>query len=1210
MSTILSLSRFTDQQADAIRAPDEALVVTAGAGSGKTRTLVGRYLALLESGLPLRSIVAITFTNKAAREMRARIRAAIETWLEQTACWAVSACWAKVSDRALPRQQSGDLAEQRSRWEKAFAALDGARIGTIHALCDEILRAHPAEAKVDPDFDVLDENQAALLQARAIETALAWAATAPEVVPLFEHMTEYQLRQALPTLMEKRLDATAAFEANPLDRWSDALAAWLSERLEAPDWNIPLDRLTHLQARQSGDKLETARRAVLAHWTDAHTTLVGARSPRPWDTILDALLALRASISTGGRKGNWDTDDLAAAREAMKDLRAYFDAALAPLLNKKKPCSWALDERCASALPRLRRLFDHALAEYDSLKQERRALDFDDLEAEALALLAHNDEVRARWQSEVRAVLVDEFQDTNERQRQIVYTLSGFAHHVSRFTFHAPPASLFVVGDSKQSIYRFRGADVTVFRRVQADVTGAGGRHIPLDLTFRAHAPLVALTNTLLAPILGEKDDPQRPYAVPFAPLTAFREKPRPGIHPPYVELHLGLGENAGEGRTAAAFALARRLRRLREEEGVEWKEIALLFRASTGFPSYEDALEQAGIPFVTVAGRGFYDRPEVRDLLNGLTALVDPTDDLALAGILRSPAFALSDTALYLLRYSSSSSCPPVPPSVSSQKFGERNRVFSEKPGFSSVKPQFVEKIPPSPCSLWDALNGPLDHLDPSDATRARRAREVIAELNALVGRTTVGHLLGQFLNITYYRAALSLAGGHRLWRNVDKLLADAHRSGLVSVGEFLEYVRSLRDVAAREGEAPVEAEGAVQLMTVHKAKGLEFPVVVIADAAHSGRGHTSPVLVSPDLGILLGLREEKSLPATYRLATLCEADQEDAESRRLLYVAATRASEKLFVSGHVKAKKDGTPELRGWLAWLGEVTGLAQAQLPSPPSPSIDTPSPSVDTPQPLDLDWGGGKLTCVLYPLPGDKETRRHRDYSPSPPLPVPHSSQPGCAADLRHPCRRRLKSTRERESDPPPRVWRVVPTAQKPTGPAWVVGNLVHAALRYWRFPDRPGFEDFLRPYALEAGLTDPEEIRRTVAAARRLLARFQAHPLYAELDQAERHHEVPYTVEVDDVPRSGIVDLLVRSDDGWTLVEFKTDRLRAGADLKAHARQKKYDEQVHEYVAAVTPFLGERPRALLVFLNVGRGVEALILDTASECSKIQSLNFGS
>jgi len=1198
MASILSLHAFTDQQAAAVQRPDVAAVsptvVTAGAGSGKTRTLVGRYLALLESGLPLRSVVAITFTDKAAREMRARIRMDIEAWLEQCP---------ELAEGRYDDAAAADPRAARARWEEAFAALDSARIGTIHSLCAEILRAHPAEAQLDPDLEVLDENRAALLKARAVEAALAWAVTTPEVVPLFEYLSEYQMRQALATLVEKRLDAVAAFDiltddssvehvSTELDevsrrrlaevrlsRWSDALAAWLHHRLAGPVWTVPLGHLARLQARQPEDKLETARREVLAYWAGVRAAL----EDRDWDTLFEALLTLRSAVSTGGRKEYWAPDDLAAAREAMRTLRAHFDAILAPLL-KKRPISWTLDERCADALPRLRLLFDRVLAEYGCLKDEQRGLDFDDLEARALALLVRDDQVRARWQAEVRAVLVDEFQDTNRRQQQIVYALSRFG----KFQHPEPKAQtpkskthgggLFVVGDAKQSIYRFRGADVTVFRRVRADIAAVGGRHVPLDLTFRAHAPLVALFNGLLAPILGQQDDPERLYAVPFAPLAAHREEPRPGIRSPYLELHLGVGENADEGQRAAAAALARRLHRLHEEEGVGWGEVALLFRAATGFPPYEDALERTGIPFVTVAGRGFYDRPEVRDLLNGLAALADPTDDLALAGLLRSPAFALTDAALYRLRWGSEEG-----------EIGGQGEGETRGPGEGETRRQAARELS-SPCCLWDALHGSLDHLDPSDAARAHRARAVVAELHAMAGRTSVGNLLGRFLEATHYRAGLYLAGGHRLCRNVDKLLADAHRSALVGVGEFLEYVQSLRDVAAREGEAPVEAGGAVQLMTVHKAKGLEFPVVVIADAARTVGARTPPILVSPELGVLLRVREEKTLPVTYRLASLHDADQADAESRRLLYVAATRAEEKLIVSGRVKVKKDGTPALGGWLTWLGEVTGLDQVRIPDP-----------LSAPQPLDLPWEGGRLACVVYPAPGDKEMGRRGDEETSPgEASPPHLVSVSVAPpDLIAPLEVAASAKadpkiRERESDPPPRVWQVVPRAQRPEGPAWVVGSLVHAALHHWRFPDRPGLEDFLRPYALEAGLTDPDEIHRAIAEARRLLARFQAHPLYAELDRAERHHEVPYAVEVDGVPRSGIVDMVCRLDGEWTLVEFKTDRLATGADLRAHLRQKKYDEQVRGYVAATAALLGKRPRALLVFLNVGRGVELVPL----------------
>jgi ATP-dependent exoDNAse (exonuclease V) beta subunit len=180
------------------------------------------------------------------------------------------------------------------------------------------------------------------------------------------------------------------------------------------------------------------------------------------------------------------------------------------------------------------------------------------------------------------------------------------------------------------------------------------------------------------------------------------------------------------------------------------------------------------------------------------------------------------------------------------------------------------------------------------------------------------------------------------------------------------------------------------------------------------------------------------------------------------------------------------------------------------------------------------------------------------------------------------------TEDRESDPPPRVWRVVSRAQDPSGPAWVVGTLVHAALHRWRFPAQPNFEVFLYPHALDAGLTDHAEISNTMRTTRRLLERFCAHPLWAEMDAAERHHELPYTLDGE----RGIVDLLYRAGDRWTVAEFKTDRLTNASAVQRQIEAEGYGEQVARYVQAVERLLGERPRSLLVFLNVGGSVQVV------------------
>ncbi|MFQ5421111.1 MAG: UvrD-helicase domain-containing protein, partial [Anaerolineae bacterium] len=681
MSSILSQYTLTEEQERAVTGRGRDIAVMAGAGSGKTRTLVGRYLSLLEEGLPPQRIAAVTFTEKAAREMRSRIRGLVQDWLQMD----------------LDEDGRSDRLSGRSFWQSIYAEMDAAPIGTIHSLCARVLRAHPAEAALDPAFDVLDENTAAALKSQAVETALIWAANDSAAAALFTLLAEDGLRRTLAYLLQNRLDTAVAFKtagSDPLAHWRRAALAALGGFLDGAGVDV-----TDLRALQtdgvleqlSGDKLAQTIADFLAAWE----RIEQARQDDDLAALIAHLPAARRALKPNlGRKSDWD--DIDTPRQALTHLRTLYDASLSKLL--KKPLDWTLEESAAEALPHLRAAFSQTLNAYEEAKSGRRALDFDDLEAQAADLLENHAEVRAYWQEQIRAVLVDEFQDTNDRQRRIIYALTNSQQSTEnnqRKTVD-DTTNLFVVGDAKQSIYRFRKADVTVFQRVQQDVADGGGSIIDLDLTFRAHEVLTTQLNALLEPVMDEVVGAKRPFAVPFAPLRAYFPDPREKIQEPFVEFCLGVGENSELGRAAAAQALAQRLRQIHDKEQIGWGEMGLLCRASTSFPVYEDALEAAGIPFVTVAGRGFYDRPEVRDLLNALRAIANPRDDRALAGLLRSPAFALTDGAIYLLR---------------------RGHEEQER-------------------SLWAALHDDLSLLAADDAQRAGRAAKIIARLNRLVGR------------------------------------------------------------------------------------------------------------------------------------------------------------------------------------------------------------------------------------------------------------------------------------------------------------------------------------------------------------------------------------------------------------------------------------------------------------------------------------------
>jgi ATP-dependent helicase/nuclease subunit A len=1084
------------------------VAVTAGAGTGKTRTLVARYLLLLAEGLPLRSI-AITFTRKAAREMRNRVREEVRKYLERP---------------DLP-------SEERGCWQEIYAELDAARIGTIHSLCTEILRSYPAEAGIDTRFEVLEEGQINILRRRAVDETLAWAADNVQTVVLFTLLGERGLRDTLDALIKQRLDASEAFTSLP----GDVLAHWqqvvperqqqvLAALLEKPEW---IDTVATLQANAAtdpDDRMELQRQAAVAAINGALGPLAGQ---------LASLAYLNEINLRGGKQSAWPGGkaQLDAVKEALETLRTLWSGQSAVLGLGLTP----LDEALAEAFPSLRAAFALACARYDAFKRERNALDFDDLEYSALALLRENTDVRKRWRQEVHAIMVDEFQDTNGRQRDLVSYLNG------------DRGKLFIVGDAKQSIYRFRGADVTVFRDERRRIEQKGATY-QLETSYRAHQALIQGLNDLLRPVLGEVEDLGRPWAEPFARLLHHREEAGAGFAPPHIELHLTVGSKETGALDRAADALAGRIVALMAEgvqvvedhqmRPLDYGDIAILCRASTSFGAYEDALERAYLPFLTVAGRGFYGRPEIRDLLNGLQALADPTDDLALAGLLRSPALALSDTTLYRL-------CQ------------ERERRETAS-------------------SLWKILQEEGKSLPDEDGSRAERAVRAIAELHDRMGRSPIADVLKAFLDVTDYRAALIQAGQSRGARNVAKLLADAHTSGIVSVGEFLEYVNGLRDSGTREGEARTTVEGAVQIMSVHAAKGLEFPVVVIGDVTHSRRGSGS-VLVDSRLGVLLPLRDEDGqLPAIYRLGKVRADDQEEAESDRLLYVAATRAREKLILSGFVSLRQDGTlGKLGGWLGKIGKPLGLDGASV------SHDEAGAGANH---LELKVGQTPVSCTIYepgiiwehcPLKTSVEVELA--VLPAPLLgPVPAAIE---QVDRR---------VSEQDRIPLQRVWRIVPAAKRPHAPAWVVGSIVHEALAVWRFPGN-GFDGWAEARGREYGITDSRELADAIGQSRRLLLRFQAHPLYREMDTADRRlHEVPYSLEMDGEIESGIIDALYLWEGVWTIVEFKTDRVKDAVDFQRLLFEQDYVAQAQRYATAAECLLGDRPRLVLCMLDYAGG----------------------
>ena len=1070
------LAGLNNEQRAAVTERARDVVVTAGAGSGKTRALVARYLSLLAEGQPPRAVAAITFTEKAAREMRRRVRTAVEEWLA-----------------------TDDVTEtERDRWAPLLTDIEAARIGTIHGLCAAILRAHPAEAGVDPRFDVLDERQSAVLRAQVVAGTLDWAADQTEMGPLFVAFGSETVGRVVARLLERRLDVAEALRAPDAGNgWREAILAALRVYQAAAH-----EEIAHLQLlvdsadleADAGEKLFGQVRGLLMAWDEFENHLAG---DEPIAAAQSLFTLRREHLKRGAGKKN------SLAKTAVAALQASYDAGPNPWLGGAKSSDPAPSGAAAFAAlgPALESIFTHATAIYQRERDRRGALDFDDLEGRAAEVMQLED-VRARWQKQIEHVLVDEFQDTNARQVAIVEALAG-----------ARPGCLFVVGDAKQSIYRFRAADVTVFRRMDADVQARGGLPVVLDETFRPHAALLAVLNPMLQYAMRAEDDgPQPDYAVPFAPLRAHRKSPDLGLDGQPVEFVLGQGDNAAAARPVAASALAARLQELHDQNELAWSDVALLFAASTNFGVYEDALEAAGIPYVTVAGRGFYDRPEVRDLLNALRALAEPWQDLALAGFLRSPLCGLSDVALYQLRWPDA---------------GGVGRSFRS------------------------ALHADLGHLSPDDQARAAIALELLESLHPLVERLPVAQLLQRLLLATNYPALLATSpSGARMLRNVEKLLADAEASGAVRVGDFLEYIAALRDAGTREGEAPPDETGAVRLMTVYKAKGLEFPVVVIADAARKRPSRTDAVLVSTEFGLVPGPELDGARPLAYRLARAQESAKEDAEDLRLLYVAATRAREKLLVNGHLTDRRPS-----GWLGILLAAAGLAPDTLIPGEWQVQEIPGTDVRVSALLSVEATatGATLAARISPEEGQGAAL----FAPI----------PSDAGDAYH------NELRTKIAAP-----------QQGVEYGMAVGRLVHAALERWVFPGDPACMATLRAAATQMNL--PAAGREgAIEQTEILLSRLRADARFEELDNAERHHEVPFRLPKGS---AGRIDLLYRTREEWRIVDFKTEPVSDDDELETLVSGN-YGEQIRWYQSAASNLAKEPFQAELCFLDAMDGV---------------------
>ncbi|HZJ54368.1 MAG TPA: UvrD-helicase domain-containing protein [Myxococcaceae bacterium] len=892
-------------------APRPNACVFAGAGTGKTHGLITECLRLLggadqDEPLPPSRLCLLTFTEKAAAEMRGRLAARVAS---------LAAGDASEPELSAAFASAGRPVPPPSEWRRVQGQLSGATIATFHGFCAGLLRRAPPGSGTPPDFVLLDEEESLdLLEELAERLVLERLEAAdPAVEALCGELDLRGLRRS--GLVELLVDQARRVRdhGHSPDRLvvtgaEDVVQAFAGSSARA---RAAIDDALGRARAEAADcaPVLAALADLLVGWGPA-TAL--ERAARVAD-LRDALPV------RGGKNG------LGAAVRAARDALTGGDS---PLGAAALMLAGAHEETWRGLLVELAR---RQRAAFD----EAGALDFAELLIRARDLLATDIGVRAREQSRIGALLLDEFQDTNVLQLELTFLLAEAREGAPRpLGAEGPgglplePGVLCAVGDRKQSIYDFRGADVEVFEELARAVESGGGERRFLRVSRRAQPELVSALNGILGQILGQT--PIAPWDVPFRPGEDDLQPSRPQHGPRgCVERLVAVAEEdrADQRRRAEADLLARRLALLlapdsevRVPEGagsrpVRGGDVAILLRSFVEVTCYTDALARHLVPHRVLRGRGIFGSPEVRDVAALLGFLTDPRNPLHLAACLRGPAVGLSDATLVRLALA-------------------RGRLDARV---------LAGALPP------EAL--------PGEAERWARFVSLARRLRAELDRRSLVDVLEEAWAALGTRAVLAASPhGEELLGNLEVVRELAARWDARGRPDPAAFARRLVELAERDARIDLEevedarAGPAVQLLTVHAAKGLEWPVVCIADLGASRPPSTGRLLVDPRKGLAFrpGVPWSSEPHPTPRSVALAEVlvSRELAESRRVLYVALTRARDRLLLSGI-----QGRGGQRSWASWIDPVLDMPEVRsrvlrLDDAACPPLPAPAPAVPT------------------------------------------------------------------------------------------------------------------------------------------------------------------------------------------------------------------------------------------------------------------------
>jgi ATP-dependent helicase/nuclease subunit A len=1056
---------------------DRSFMVEAAAGTGKTTLLVSRILRLLKTGKARpEEIVAITFTDRAAAELKAKLQERLG---------------------GATAESSG---EEARRLADALWGLDRMQVTTIHAFCTSILKERPVEAGIDPSFAVADELAASLL---AQETWDEWIASEMDRRnPVMARALGIGI--TLDTMHGLALEISANRDVTdylPQPEACDAdLAGFVTDFRET---TARLEEAAGL-CTDTEDKLlpliEDLRKH--AHELGAIDSEAGCR----------AYIFKGMTIRSGrnlGKVSNW------VSKENLKEVRE----AIGTLRDRHKEVKTRIAHETIALLAQELLAFVGA---YTKAKASHGLLDFHDLLLCARDLLKQHAHVRDYFRRRFRFMLVDEFQDTDPLQAEIIFYLAGEtaggtdAWEDVRVT----PGKLFLVGDPKQSIYRFRRADIEMYASAKHLV--GRDRHLSIHQNFRCADSIISVVNEIFEDLIKVPEDGN--YQPEYVAVDFGRpEATLPARHGAVILYppESAVMDSADLRRICESRSIAALIRSVIGDR--EWKiwdrteerlrplmlrDIAILMRTQTGLDILEQALRLYDIGYRVVGGKRFFLCEEIQHLLAVLMSIDNPNDRVSLVAALRSPFFGISDEEIF----------------------------------------------------VYHAGGGVLSYLSKAEGTPLEQAFDLFHRLHDIRNKVDAVTLLNTLYEETKAPVIFLLRpNGEQRVANLLKIgdiaraLADR---GMLTFRAFVRWLAERKDEEAEEAEAATVESGDdfIRLLTIHKAKGLEFPVVILTDLASRRPGGERFIVDrrSKEIAISLGSKDHGMQTVNYADLSQYEDLRREAEERRMLYVAMTRARDLLVIPAYF-TKGDPPP---------GSLLGYLAGKIPPPGTPDVKTKIKGMHVFDNSILDLQQPERPTFRIPIDPDAPESPEAEASYRR-FKVWKEKRARTIENFN--CGRNLRAATE-EKD--------IPAGTGP-GDGPVFGKIVHTILERvdWAKPD--SLDEIASREAATEG-ADASMARRAADMVRQALA----SDLVRRITSADRYYkEVPFVFKEDGTIVEGVIDVLFEEDGGIGVVDFKTDNIPKSAVAE---RAETYRDQMETYRMAVSQACGRSPDEVILF----------------------------